>query len=455
MAKIDTNSGLYALAQNSRTVGGKDPIVVTKPTTTNKYAAVLQEQAAAGTATPSVAGETATAAAKRQAQVNSYAQVLKNQTATKSVAGETAGAEIQKNPVVPQTEPVVQPTTQQKVSYIDGNGDKQIGYAEVVAQPEAPAAETQAENTVDYWSTMKDMYTRLYDEAVAANDAQAALAAERAAAAADEQLAALAAEYEGTNRQLYRDYMQTQRVLPQQLAAQGYTGGLTESARLRLGISYQDALARNEQARIAAAAGIGNERAQTKYEIAAAAAEANRQALANQNAQMIALEQERYQYDQALKEARVQQMAAAGDFTGMLDLGYSQDEVDYLTRVWLLENPNVLSTWIAAHPVDAERLGLTTKTTTAVYTPVQKTPAQLIADNQQARDYGEILRVQAAANDMVRDGAAPQEVKRQLEEGVKTGTISYAAASAANAAITNPLAGLPTSELNAIKRAQK
>ena len=455
MAKIDTNSGLYALAQNSRTVSGKDPIVVTKPTTTNKYAAVLQAQAAAGTATPSVAGETATAAAQRQAQVNSYAQVLKNQTATSSVAGETAGAEIQKNPVVPQTEPVVQPTTQQKVSYIDGNGDKQIGYAEVVAQPEAPAAETQAENTVDYWSTMKDMYTKLYDEAVAANDAQAALAAERAAAAADEQLAALAAQYEGTNRQLYRDYMQTQRVLPQQLAAQGYTGGLSESARLRLGISYQDALARNEQARIAAAAGIGNERAQTEYEIAAAAAEANRQALANQNAQLIALEQERYSYEQAMKEARAQQMAAAGDFSGMLELGYSQDDVDYLTQIWLLENPGAKKAWIAAHPVDAERLGLTTKTTTAVYTPVQKTAAQLIADNQQARDYGEILRVQAAANDMVRDGAAPQEVKRQLEEGVKTGTISYAAASAANAAITNPLAGLPTSELNAIKRAQK
>lgn len=356
---IDTKSGLYKLAQNSRTVSGKTPVVVTEPATTNKYAAVLQAQAAAGTATPSVAGETAMKAAEHQAKVNSYAQTLQKQAAAgaanPSVAGETVGRPIAEEPVNLAGQ---QPTTQQKVSYIDNNGDKQIGYAEVVAQPEAPAAETPVENTVDYWATMKEMYTNLYNEAVAANDAQAALAAERAAAAADEQLAALAAEYEGTNRQLYRDFMQTQRVLPQQMAAQGYTGGLSESARLRLGISYQDALARNEQARIAAAAGIGSERAQTEYEIAAAAAEANRQALADQNAQLIALEQERYRYDQALKEARVQQMAAAGDFTGMLELGYSQDEVDYLTRVWLMENPGMQATWMAAHPEMAARLGL-------------------------------------------------------------------------------------------------
>ena len=247
-----------------------------------------------------------------------------------------------------------------KVSYIDENGDKQIGYANVTDQTnQQQEAERQTGAAdMDYWSAMKSRYENLYSEAVKANDAQAAAAAERAKAAADEQLAALAAEYAGTNRQLYRDYMKTQKVLPQQMAAQGYTGGLAESSRLKLGISYQDALARNEQARIAAAAGINSDRAQTEYEIAAAAAEANRQALANQNAQMIALEQERYQYDQALKEAKAQQMAAAGDFSGYLEMGYSQDDVDYLTRIWLLENPEMKKAWIKAHPEDAARMGL-------------------------------------------------------------------------------------------------
>lgn len=340
----------------------------------------------------------------------------------------TTGAVYSPTSVTPQeTQPTTQPTTQKRVSYIDGNGDKQIGYAEVVAQPETQAAETPVENTVDYWSTMKDMYTRLYDEAVAANDAQAALAAERAAAAADEQLAALAAEYEGTNRQLYRDYMQTQRVLPQQLAAQGYSGGLSESARLRLGISYQDALARNEQARIAAAAGIGSERAQTEYEIAAAAAEANRQALANQNAQLIALEQERYQYDQALKEARVQQMAAAGDFTGMLDLGYSQDEVDYLTRVWLLENPAMQETWKAAHPEMAERLGLNAKKTTKSSGGGGGTK---YADYTNP-NYTALLN--AAVND-VSTGGSLSDVYATAREAEESGAISKNEAASINAA---------------------
>lgn len=364
-------------------------------------------------------------AAERERQ----AQMRYSPTTTPAGNGyTTTGAVYSPTPVTPQeTQPTTQPTTQKRVSYIDGNGDKQIGYAEVVAQPETQAAETPVENTVDYWATMKEMYTNLYNEAVAANDAQAALAAERAAAAADEQLAALAAEYEGTNRQLYRDYMQTQRVLPQQLAAQGYSGGLSESARLRLGISYQDALARNEQARIAAAAGIGSERAQTEYEIAAAAAEANRQALANQNAQLIALEQERYQYDQALKEARVQQMAAAGDFTGMLDLGYSQDEVDYLTRVWLLENPDMQETWKAAHPEMAARLGLNEKKTTKSSGGGGGTK---YADYTNP-NYTALLN--AAVND-VSTGGSLSDVYATAREAEESGAISKNEAASINAA---------------------
>ena len=257
--------------------------------------------------------------------------------------------------------------------------------------------------------------------------------------AAEEQIAALAAQYAGTNRQLYRDYMETKKALPQQLAAMGYSGGMSESARLRLGMSYEEALAENERARIAGVAGINSAQAQNIYEIEAAAAEANRQALAQQNAQLIALEQERYSYEQAMKEARAQQMAAAGDFSGMLELGYSQDDVDYLTQIWLLENPGAKKAWIAAHPVDAERLGLTTKTTTAVYTPLQKTENE--SEQETTNKYAEILQVQAAANDMLRDGASVQQVQNELAGAAANGTISYAAATAASQSVENPLAG--------------
>ncbi len=54
-------------------------------------------------------------------------------------------------------------------------------------------------------------------------------------------------------------------------------------------------------------------------------------------------------------------MAASGDFSGYLGLGYSQDEVDYLTRLWLKQNPKLLNTWIDAHPEEAARMGIKKK----------------------------------------------------------------------------------------------
>ena len=262
-------------------------------------------------------------------------------------------------------------TTKTKVSYIDNDGNKQIGYANV-ATPTATAAEApgetavagdaaaveQAKKDLDYWSTMRDTYSNLYAEAVKANDAQAAAAAERAAVAAEEQIAALSTQYAATNRQLYRDYMQTQRAMPQQLAAMGYSGGMSESARLRLGMSYEEALAENERARIAGVAGINSEKAQNLYEIEAAAKEANRQALAQQQQNMLQLDAEKRQYEIAAAET----MAAAGDFSGYLRLGYTQEEVDYLTRLWLQQNPDAHNTWVSAHPEDAARMGITMKT---------------------------------------------------------------------------------------------
>lgn len=257
-----------------------------------------------------------------------------------------------------------------KVTYIDKNGDRQTGVVETT-KPKEPK--------LDYWAAMKDMYAQQYADAVAGNDAQAAAAAQRAEQAAEEQLAALASQYEGTNRQLYRDYMQTAKVLPQQMAAQGYSGGMSESARLRLNTSYEEALAENERARIAAAAGINSEQAQNLFNIQQAAAEANRQAQQQQNQYLLALEQDRYQYERALQEANAQQMAAAGDFSGYLNLGYTQEQVDYLTRIWLLENPGAKSAWVAAHPAEAKRIGVSA---TKKYTAgaANTTPAQDVTE---------------------------------------------------------------------------
>lgn len=440
---IDTKSGLYTLAKNSRSVSKQTPVTATKPTTTNKYTAVLQAQAAAGTAKPSVAGETAT----RQAQ---YAAVLNQNVnpgaAKASVAGENAGLAIQNNPATTKAaEPVYTPvaaatTTQpaaatntqtaaepvygtvaQTVTYIDENGEKQQGVVEV------PETET------DYWTRMKETYEKQLEEAIAANDAQTALAAERARASAEERIAALDQQYAGTNRQLYRDYMMTQKALPQQMSAQGYSGGLSESARLRLGTSYQEALAENERARIAGVAGINSERDQSIYEIEAARAEADRNAQLQRDQALLALEQEQRQYAMA----KAEQMASLGDFSGFLDLGYTAEEVERMRKAWIAANPDLaVALGMVAEPAATSGGGggggyYTTPTTTN-------------------SKYTELLQAQASANEAARGGATYTEIAAELNDMANKGEISTTTANAVKQSLTNPTAGLGTSELNAM-----
>ena len=418
MAKIDTNSGLYALAQNSRTVSGKDPIVVTKPTTTNKYAAVLQAQANAGVANPSVAGESAT----RHAQ---YAAVLNQNVNPGKVAGSVAGENVgrpmqtipetnnQEEPVNVEQNPVVpKPNAVQPVTYIDNNGEKQTGYVNAEAAPAEEGSEAATEE-LDYWERMAEQYDAIYRDAVAANDAQAAAAADRAKMAAEEQIAALAAQYAGTNRQLYRDYMETKKALPQQLAAMGYSGGMSESARLRLGMSYEEALAENERARIAGVAGINSTQAQNIYEIEAAAAEANRQALLQQQQNMLQLDAEKRQYEIAAAET----MATSGDFSGYLKLGYTQEEVDYLTRLWLQQNPDALNTWVDSHPEEAERLGVKKKTTK------KSSPG----NNGYFSQYDQSQYINAVGSDLEQaknNGASNAEIAKAIDAEYSSGNIT-------------------------------
>ncbi len=238
-------------------------------------------------------------------------------------------------PEIPATTPV---------TYVDEAGQAQQGVADTQDIPGYP-------------ETMRNYYQQIADEQTAANEAAAAAAAERARAATQAQIDALNAGYQGTNRELYRDYMERQRTLPQQLAAQGYTGGLTESSRLRMGNAYQEALAGNERARLSEESGANAALAQQLFESRMATDQANQQARQQYLQYMAGLEEQQYQEQQA----RADQLAASGDFSGYLGLGYSQDEVDYLTRLWLKQNPKLLNTWIDAHPEEAARMGIKKK----------------------------------------------------------------------------------------------
>lgn len=218
---------------------------------------------------------------------------------------------------------------EQKVSYVD-DGEKNIGVVTPAPEP-----------VPSYWDTRRDEYQKYYDEQVAANDLALENARKRAKEAADAEIAAVTEGYRGTNRQLYRDYMERQRVLPQEMAAQGYSGGLTESSRLRLGNAYQEALAENERARIAQEAGTKQRLSQQLFEAQAAADEANLQARQNRYSFLATLaEKEREEQRQDLEE-RAAMLGSVGDFSAYKDLGYSDAEIAYLQDMFRRMNPDL------------------------------------------------------------------------------------------------------------------
>jgi len=205
------------------------------------------------------------------------------------------------------------------VTYVD-NGERKTG-------------------TIDpsYWAQMENSYEQQYADQVAANNQALENARSRAQEAAQAQIDALRQQYQGTNRQLYRDYMRNQRALPQQMSALGYNGGMSESGRLRLANAYGEALAENERARMGQEAGYNQTLAQQLYEAQAAADSANRRA-----------EENRLSYVRALREAQRQDlmtraatMAGAGDFSLYGELGYTPEQIGALYKVWAAQNPEL------------------------------------------------------------------------------------------------------------------
>lgn len=221
-----------------------------------------------------------------------------------------------------------------KVTYIDPNGDAQKGTTE--GTPE----ETPGEPQRTYLDELKDQYQKMYDDAVKANNDAAKAAAERALAQAEKGVGELGDQYGSLNKQLYRDYMESLRVLPQEMAARGYSGGMSESARLGLDTAYGERLNENEAARIAAIMQLRQQGADAEYQANAARDQANAQAQQNLYANMMNLILQQQQ-DAATK---AQNMAQYGDFSGYLGLGYTQSEIDQMQKAWIAANPELART---------------------------------------------------------------------------------------------------------------
>ena len=242
---------------------------------------------------------------------------------------------------LPKQDGAQQPTTTQpgtsgggKVTYIDPNGDAQKGTTE--GTPE----ETPGEPQRTYLDELRDQYQKMYDDAVKANNDAAKAAAERALAQAEKGVGELGDQYGSLNKQLYRDYMESLRVLPQEMAARGYSGGMSESARLGLDTAYGERLNENEAARIAAIMQLRQQGADAEYQANAARDQANAQAQQNLYANMMNLILQQQQ-DAATK---AQNMAQYGDFSGYLGLGYTQSEIDQMQKAWIAANPELAKT---------------------------------------------------------------------------------------------------------------
>lgn len=180
-----------------------------------------------------------------------------------------------------------------------------------------------------------------YTAQIAANDAEAAAKTKLAIEQLQRQKEQVNEEYAKVNRQLYTDTMQQQKTLPEQLAAMGYTGGMTESSMLKGQLSYEQALRDNEEARIAAGNDIDLQARETELQQEIARAQAEREIRNNYLTSYTgvmgqlqsqknyegeaALAQKNYEAEQALAkrqatigyaQAMAETLAQYGDFSG-------------------------------------------------------------------------------------------------------------------------------------------
>lgn len=351
-----------------------------------------------------------------------YDQTGMNATAANAASGVITGAMAGAGRL-PKPDGAQQPTTTQpgtsgggKVTYIDPNGDAQKGTTE--GTPE----ETPGEPQRTYLDELRDQYQKMYDDAVKANNDAAKAAAERALAQAEKGVGELGDQYGSLNKQLYRDYMESLRVLPQEMAARGYSGGMSESARLGLDTAYGERLNENEAARIAAIMQLRQQGADAEYQANAARDQANAQAQQNLYANMMNLILQQQQ-DAATK---AQNMAQYGDFSGYLGLGYTQSEIDQMQKAWIAANPEL-----------ARTLGYV-KTPEPVYSSYSGGGGKNNTPSAEQKANGRDLLNEAI---QLKNGGTPySQIAKALDEEAAAGTITTAQAEAAKrAAISSGL----------------
>lgn len=228
----------------------------------------------------------------------------------------------------------------------------------------------QAPSYADLLNQQQNAYQDLLNKQQSAYDQIQKQQAEAKRAAVEQAISGLTQQkdqvgqsYADLFKQLYIDRRMAEKRLPQQMAAMGYTGGLTESSALGLMTNYANALREGEQERINTLSdldkAISDTEVQGDISIADLAAQNAKDRLnsytsiiqamqdqANANIQY-ALQQEQYEY--AKRQDQLAQdnldynrrLAAAqylfensGDASGLRELGYTDSQIAALQKQW-------------------------------------------------------------------------------------------------------------------------
>lgn len=228
-------------------------------------------------------------------------------------------------------------------SYINEDGEKKTGVVDGGSAPDG------------YWKTLQSYYEKMYADQLEANETAAAQTTARSLADIRARISGLNDSYRLTNRQLYRDYMDSKKNLDQSLAAKGYTGGMTESGRIALDTGYQESLGANERERLSGVSALeksaadaeqaardtkktADQKAEEQYYANYMAVLKNLQSQQSSEAEQAA-KADSATYSKALERAST--LAKYGDFSGYRALGYSEAELAKMRSVWLAANPRL------------------------------------------------------------------------------------------------------------------
>lgn len=232
------------------------------------------------------------------------------------------------------TEELLKESGAETATYIDEAGEKKTGTV--------LRGYINAEKDADYYGTQGDLYKGMLDEQQAANQAAADAANEETRINAQLQTEKINTGYGASDKELFRGYKKAVRDLPQQLAAMGATGGLSETSRVELETGYGENLNKSQLQRMAEIAELEAATAAAERQNAAAVQQQNASALQNYYNLIAGLGEQKYQEDRARDEQGAAALAQYGDYSGYVALGImTEEQAALLRQAWIAENPSL------------------------------------------------------------------------------------------------------------------